>query len=55
MPDTEPGYIQRTETATGLRPERFLNEFTTAVTAEDFAQAPPSTGRDCRQPPIPAS
>jgi hypothetical protein len=41
MPDAELGYTRRTETATGLRRERFLNEFTTAITTEDVAQAPP--------------
>lgn len=40
-PDRETGYIPRTEAATGLRRERFLSEFTTPVTAEDVAQAPP--------------
>ena len=40
-PDAELGYIQRTESAMGLRRERFLNEFTTPVTAEDVAQARP--------------
>jgi len=40
-PDSETGYIRRTEAATGLRSERFLSEFTTPVTAEDAAQAPP--------------
>jgi hypothetical protein len=35
--DTELGYMRRIETATGLRRERFLNEFT--VTAKDVAQA----------------
>ena len=40
-PAAELGYIRRTETATGLRRERFLSEFTTPVTAEDVAQAPP--------------
>ena len=40
-PDAELGYSSRTETATGLRRERFLSEFTTPVTAEDVAQAPP--------------
>jgi hypothetical protein len=39
-PDTELGYAQRIEAATGLRRERFLNEFTTSVSAEDVAQAP---------------
>jgi len=41
VPDTEPGYIQRIETATGLRRDRFLDEFTTPVTAQDVAHAPP--------------
>jgi len=40
-PDSETGYVRRTEAATGLRRERFLSEFTTPVTAEDVAQAPP--------------
>ncbi|HEY7325266.1 MAG TPA: hypothetical protein VH520_10615 [Streptosporangiaceae bacterium] len=40
-PDSETGYIRRTEAATGLRRERFLSEFTTPVTAQDVAQAPP--------------
>lgn len=40
-PDAELGYVERTETATGLRRERFLNEFTTPVAAKDVAQAPP--------------
>lgn len=40
-PDSETGYTRRTEAATGLRRERFLSEFTTPVTAEDVAQAPP--------------
>lgn len=31
--------MRRIETATGLRRERFLNEFTTPVTAKDVAQA----------------
>ena len=41
VPDAELGYVRRTETVTGLRRERFLSEFTTPVTAEDVAQAPP--------------
>lgn len=40
-PESEPGYARRIETGTGLRPERFLNDFTTPVTAEDVAHAPP--------------
>jgi hypothetical protein len=40
-PGSETGYIRRTEAATGLRRERFLSEFTTPVTAEDVARAPP--------------
>jgi hypothetical protein len=40
-PDAKLGYVRRTETVTGLRRERFLNEFTTPVTAKDVAQAPP--------------
>jgi len=40
-PDSETGYVPRTEAATGLRRERFLSEFTTPVTAEDVAHAPP--------------
>jgi hypothetical protein len=40
-PGSETGYIRRTEAATGLRRERFLSEFTTPVTAEDVAKAPP--------------
>lgn len=40
-PSSETGYIRRTEAATGLRRERFLSPFTTPVTAEDVAQAPP--------------
>ncbi len=39
--ESETGYITRIEAATGLRRERFLSEFTTPVTAEDVAQAPP--------------
>ena len=31
----------RIEATTGLRRERFLDEFTTPITAEDVAQAPP--------------
>jgi hypothetical protein len=40
-PDAELGYARRIETLTGLRRERFLNDFTAPVTAEDVAQAPP--------------
>jgi len=39
-PNTELSYARRIEAATGLRRERFLNEFITPVTAEDVAQAP---------------
>lgn len=41
VPDTELSYIRRIEMVTGLRRERFLSNFTTPVTAEDVAQAPP--------------
>jgi hypothetical protein len=41
VPGTELGYKGRIEAVTGLRGERFLSEFTTPVTAEDVAQAPP--------------
>lgn len=41
VPDAELGYIRRIETVTGLRRERFLNDFTTPITNEDVAKAPP--------------
>jgi hypothetical protein len=41
VPDAELGYVRRIETLTGLRRERFLNDFTAPVTADDVAQAPP--------------
>jgi hypothetical protein len=40
-PAGETGHIRRIEAATGLRPGRFVDEFTTPITYEDVAQAPP--------------
>jgi len=40
-PEAGSGYARRIETLTGLRRERFLDGFTTPVTADDVAQAPP--------------
>ena len=41
VPGSELSYTRRIEAVTGLRRQRFLSEFTTTVTAEDVAQAPP--------------
>lgn len=40
-PDAEPSYARRVQALTGLRPERFLTDYATPITADDVVHAPP--------------
>jgi len=40
-PEAEPSYERRVQALTGLRPERLLADYTTPITADDVAHAPP--------------
>lgn len=40
-PEAGPSYERRVQALTGLRPERFLADYTSGITADDVANAPP--------------